>query len=93
MKNFFIHKAKHIYNHLMNSIEYNEKRLLKQQYECEYIQLKLNNFHKEQIDRDKLNSELYDINLNIEKSKVDKISDEQYHEIYKKLLEIETKSK
>lgn len=74
---------------MINSLDYHEKRLLKQKEECDAIQLRLKKFEEEQIERNKLVSELDDIHLKIDKSKVDKISEEEYREIYLRLLEIE----
>ena len=88
MINFFRVKEKKIYNHLINSIDYNETRRLKQKDEHDSIQLRLKKFEESQIENNILMSELDDINLEIEKSKVNKISKEEYYEIYLKLIEI-----
>ena len=88
MINFFRVKEKKIYNHLINSIDYNETRRLKQKDEHDSIQLRLKKFEESQIENNILMSELDDINLEIEKSKVNKISKVEYYEIYLKLIEI-----
>jgi len=89
MIKFFKITKKTIQDHMIMPVKYHEKKVLQKQEEYDAIQIRLKKFEKEQIERNKLISELDDIHMRLEKSKVDKISSEEYHEIYKKLLEIE----
>jgi len=88
-----MYKEKITPDNMIIPLGYHQKRLLKKQEEYDSIQLRLKNYEKSQIELDSLKSELDDIHLKNEISKVDKISDEEYHEIYKKLIEMETKTK
>ena len=83
MNRFLRYKENKLYNHLINSIDYHEKRRLKQKDEHDVIQVKLKKYEEKQIERDNVISEPKDSKLI--NNEIDKISEEEYYQIYLKL--------